>query len=343
MVSTLVRYTPTNRVLDLACLNSADYELIGSLHNEIGRGDRTLICLQAGSGDAGEMYIRLRGGQYWAVHFAGGGHGSHEVARESDEHRQQKDYWQRAAQDAGYEASTEHSTGRGTILDVAITGPRKTGVEIQHSYGKMKVVKARTTKSFRAGWLPVWFLDTDRRPDWYHHVPSVNSNPRSWSSLPPRRAATAVGLTKFTATKCLPGEFDRCPAGHRRACGGWHPQREPWGGLTVDDVAERVPAEQIVPMRDSRGFVHLVSPESLLLYTNLTESDATYLPTGKGPRSGLPSRTTPCTNPHLQPSPPTHCACGQAIYPLGKLRRVREDLCERCRITLGLPSPYLPL
>jgi hypothetical protein len=60
-----------------------------------------------------------------------GGHGSHAIALESDEHRRQKDYWCRAAEDAGYRVSTEFHTGGGTILDVAIDGPRQTGVEIQ--------------------------------------------------------------------------------------------------------------------------------------------------------------------------------------------------------------------
>jgi hypothetical protein len=107
--------------------------------------------------------------------------------------------WCRAAEDAGYRVSTEFHTGGGTILDVAIDGPRQTGVEIQHSYVKSGVVKACTTKSFRIGWLPVWFLDTDTRPPWFHQVPALNCNRLTWSSLPPPRAATALGLTTFSA------------------------------------------------------------------------------------------------------------------------------------------------
>jgi hypothetical protein len=108
--------------------------------------------------------------------------------------------------------STEFHTGGGTILDVAIDGPRQTGVEIQHSYVKSGVVKACTTKSFRIGWLPVWFLDTDTRPPWFHQVPALNCNRLTWSSLPPPRAATALGLTTFSASSArqarshLPGD-----------------------------------------------------------------------------------------------------------------------------------------
>ena len=177
-MSTLVRYTPENRVLDLATLSRGDYAIISSLHGTIKRGERILICLQAGvSADTAEMHIRLIGGKFWAVHFAGGGHGGHEIALESDEHRRQKDYWHRAAEDAGHRASTEYNTGGGTILDVAIDGPRRTGVEVQHSYVKVSVVKSRTTKSFKAGWLPVWFLDSDR--------PGSTTSPRSAATASP--------------------------------------------------------------------------------------------------------------------------------------------------------------
>jgi hypothetical protein len=68
------------------------------------------------------MFIRLSRGMYWAVHFAGGAHGAHEISIETDEHRRQKDYWHRAAEDAGYRASKEFPTGGRTILDVAIDG-----------------------------------------------------------------------------------------------------------------------------------------------------------------------------------------------------------------------------
>lgn len=340
-VSTWVRYTPEDRELDLSRLARADYDLISSLHGKIDKGDGTLICLQAPNDQAtGEMYVRKARGMYWAAHFPGEGHGFHEIAVESDEHRRQKDYWYRAAQDAGYEASKELRTGRGTVLDVAILGARHIGVEIQHTYNKTAAVKARTTKSFTAGWLPVWFLDSDRRPDWFHEVPSVASNPLPWSNLPPRRAATALGLSRFVAERCAHGIFDLCPAGHRRPCGQWHPKREPWGGLTVDDVAEQVPAVQIVPMRDTSGHVHLTSPRCARLYNELSGHDCDYEPTSRGPRSGLRGQPRKCINPHRRRQRDT-CTCGTPIYPLAQLVRA-ADVCEPCRIQLGLPRPHLP-
>ncbi|MFI0470179.1 hypothetical protein ACH347_39445 [Saccharopolyspora sp. 5N102] len=344
-MSTLVRYTPEDRDLDLANLSSRDYTLICSLHGTIARGQRTLICLQASrdEDDAAEMFIRMHNGRYWAAHFTGSGHGSHTIAVESDEHRRQKDYWRRAATDAGYQASTEFHTGGGTILDVAIAGPRRTGVEIQRSYSKASSVKSRTTKSYKSGWLPVWFLDTDTRPPWFHHVPAVNCNRISWGELPPRRAATALGLTKFSPLKCTAGAFNTCPDGYKRPCGRWHPKREPWRGLTVDDVAAMAPAEQIVPMRESSGHVRLIPPESLVLYRELTGLAGDYTPGQHGPPAKTPTRSAECANPVHERQEPKRCACGETIYPLTRLVRVRNDVCERCRIELGLSAPHLPM
>lgn len=344
-MSTLVRYTPEDRILDLAKLSRSDYELICSLHGNVVRGRGILICLQSSANDnAAEMFIRLTKGKYWAVHFSGGAHAEpHEISVETDEHRRQKDYWHRAAEDAGYHASQEFRTGGGTILDVAIHGPRRTGIEVQHSFLATRLAKARTTKTYRAGWLPVWFLDSDRTPDWFDRVPALGCNSMPWSSLPPRRAATvARGLTRFTPLKCTPGAFDPCPAGRKRPCGQWHPKREPWGGLTVDDVAEMVPAERILPMRDAKERVYLVSPDSLDLYRSLTGLTGNYAPGKPDSHGKTPPHTTQCANPGHDQQTPTHCACGQEIYPLTQLVRVRDDICERCRIKLGLPTPHLP-
>lgn len=342
-MSTLVRHTPDDRVVDLANLSQGDYELISALHGAVKRGQRTLICLQSPeSDDAAEMFIRLRGGKYWAVHFAGGAHGPHELALESDEHRRQKDYWHRAAEGAGYRASKEFRTTNGTILDVAIEGPRRTGIEVQHSSIEVKLAKARTTKSYRAGWLPVWFLDSDNRPPWFHQVPALSCNRISWGALPPPRAATAVGLTKFTPLRCTPGAFQTCPEGRKRPCGAWHPNREPWPGLTVDDVAGLVPAEQILPMRDTRGHVHLVSPASLALYRELTGRPGDYVPGNPRASGDKAPRTTHCANPVHERQTPTHCSCGQQIYTLRHLKRARDDICDGCRIKLGLPAPHMP-
>ena len=104
-----------------------------------------------------------------------------------------------------------------------------------------------------------------------------------------------------------------------------------------------VPAKQIQPMRDTRGDVHLVSPTSLQLYRDLTGLPGDYTPSTRRVHRTKQPATTPCINPnHSHRNTPTHCACGQQIYQLTHLKRVRDDLCERCRINLGLPPPHLP-
>ncbi|WP_020639685.1 hypothetical protein [Amycolatopsis balhimycina] len=183
-MSTLVLYTPQNRLLDLTKLTERDFALISSLQYTIKRGHRTLLCQRASLEDEGaEMFVRLKNGRYAAVHFRGSEcTQTHEIAVESPERRRQKDYWQRAAEDAGYRTSQEVRTGAGTILDVAIDGPRRTGIEVQHSQLQSQLAKSRTTKSFRAGWLPVWFLDSDRTPPWFHEVPALGSRRAWWVS-----------------------------------------------------------------------------------------------------------------------------------------------------------------
>lgn len=290
-MTTYVRYGPEDRIIDLASLSVPDYELIASLHCNIRSGDGTLICLQRTAGN-GEMRIFMRGGKYWAAHFAGGAHGDHVVALESDEHKRQKEYWYRAAGDAGYEAGKEVRSGNGTILDVAIVGPVKTGIEVQHSHEKVPLVKARTTKSFRAGYTTVWFSDQDSKPPWFHLVPSLGCNRLPWHEMmPARRAATATGLRQVEAVRCVVGAFARCPEGRIRPCGAWHPQPVPWRGLTVDDVARLVPAGEAVPLLGRNDFVYLVPPASADLYRTLTGRTGSYEPGGK-PRSKMSSRAS---------------------------------------------------
>jgi hypothetical protein len=337
-MSTLVRYTQEDRVLDLANLSQRDYERVTSLYREAGHGRGKIVCLESlTNDDPTEMFIRLIDGNYWAAHFAGCAHGNHPIAAETDEHRRQKDYWHRAAVDAGLPAVVDFNTPVGTIFDVAIKGESQTGIAVQHSYIETTVAKNRTTRSYRAGWLPVWFVDSDRRPPWFHRVPTMACNPMSWRRLPHPRTATALGLSIFSSQRCTPGAFGRCPAGHKRPCGRWHPKREPWGGLKVDDVAALLPARQILPMRDAQGYVHLVSPESLARYRELTGLAGDYAPSTSDLPPGTPTPTTASES-----RTPTHCACGQEIYPLTQLVRARDDLCERCRIKEGLPAPHFP-
>jgi hypothetical protein len=75
------------------------------LHQKIHQGDRVLLCLIPSTAGHDEMFIQKRRVKYYAVHFSGGGH-RHEVSFESDEHKRQKEYWHRAATDAGFPSET---------------------------------------------------------------------------------------------------------------------------------------------------------------------------------------------------------------------------------------------
>lgn len=138
--------------------------------------------------------------------------------------------------------------------------------------------------------------------------------------------------------KCEPGAFTQCPGGKRRACGSWHPQREPPGGLTVDDVAAMIPAREIVPMRDAKKNVHLVLPSGLELWEQLTGRSGEYQPNAAHART--PIATELCHSPRHNADEPLFCPCGQALLPLVQLERV-VAVCEACRIKRRLPAPRL--
>lgn len=319
-MTTYVRYGPEGRDIDLARLSAADYELIASLHGNIRRGDRILVCLQPTAGN-GEMRIFMRGERYWAAHFAGGAHGDHMVALESDEHKRQKEYWLRAAEDAGYEAENEVRSGNGTVIDLGIDGHVRTGVEIQHSPITVPAVKTRTTKSFRAGYTTVWFSDWDKSPPWFHRVPSLGCNRLPWDEmLPQRRAATATGLRLIEAVKCVVGAFPKCPEGGWRPCGMYHPKPVPWLGLTVDDVAQMVPAGEAVPLAGKSGFVYLVPVASADRYRELSGRSGLYEPGGK-PKPKTSSRAS------VVCASPAHEELAPAAHPLGDWERCRT--CQR--------------
>ena len=334
-MTTYVRYSPEDRVLNLANLSQADFELIRSLCGQIYRGDRTLLSLQSTTEGNDELHIRHRDNKYWAAHFPGGGHGGHEVSVETPEHRRQKEYWSRAGQEAGFESAFEVSTGNGTILDVAIKGPQRTGVEVQRSGITRTLAKTRTTKSLNAGWLPLWFADSDRTPPWFHKIPSVGCNKISWDGLPPRRAATATGLRKLEAVRCVVGAFDTCPDRRKRPCGRFHPKPTPWGGLTVDDVAAMVPAKEIVPLQVRRDSIFLVPHHALDFFRELTGRDGRYDPS-RPDNSDSPGRQLQqeCQNPAHDT--PRYCLeCGQLLL----FNRPGRKYCQGCR-DLPMTSAY---
>lgn len=338
-MTTRVLYVPDNRELDLSRLSEGDYQTIASLRGEIGRGDRVLLCLEPAVPGHDEMFVRRRDGKYYASHFAGGGHGSHRIARESDEHKRQREYWHRAGDDAGYRSDTEFTTRTGSVLDVAIHGPTRTGVEVQRSRITVSTVSDRTARSHRAGWLSLWFTAAERLPKWFHRVPSVGCNHIRWDNLPPRGSAVATGLRRVGTAKCTVRNFDRCPS-DRRHCGGDHAKLEQWHGLTLDHVAALVPAGKAVPLVTAGGTVYLVPPEDLEVHESLTGDSARYTP-GRPPGADRSSSTPTDRHnaAHLAESGVECEGCGGRLL----WRRPGRVLCERCDPIMRLPTSPYPL
>lgn len=294
-MTTLARYVPEDRVLDLSKLALVDYRLVADLHGKIERGQRLLLCLETG-GDP-ELYIRKSGGKYWACHYPGGAHGRHEVALMSDEHRRATDYIVRAADDAGYRTATEVTTSNRTRLDAVIFGNRVAGAEVQWSHIGTPDARTRTTKSLRAtalvgtaaqdlaeGVLPVWFSPSGGRPDWLYRVPTVEAPTASWAFLPRRRAVMAAGVREVLIERCRPGgPFQNCPKRKKNFCGGFHPwarvrtNDETKGALTLDDVFTMVPGRRLVPI-NYHDYVYLVDAESAAKYKEFTTMPGSLTP-----------------------------------------------------------------
>lgn len=289
-MTTYVRFAPEDRVLDLSELSQVDYDLVAGLRGNIDRGDGTLICLMPG-GQNGEMYIRrVADDIYRAVHFPGGAHGPHPVTLETVEHRRQKEYWARAAEDNGFSAIQEVPVRGAGVMDVTISGGAvATDIEVQHSPIPETTVKTRTTRYARAGFLPVWFNDAGGRPTWLNEVPALGCNPRPWDVLPSRRAVTATGLGVLRLVTCdiSVTEFNgRCPDTGNRPCGRRHPVVAAGRvGVTVDDVAGMIPSEQLVPLRYRTGAVLLVSPGDFARYQDSTGGLGAWYPGSKAVKS----------------------------------------------------------
>lgn len=324
-MTTLARYTPENRTIDLARLSSDDYRLITSLHGQIGRDDEVLLCVNAPAGDD-KMYVRKVGDRFFAVHFPGGAHGEHAISAESAEHRCQKEYLARGTEShRGLTADLENRTSHGRARhDVAILGGLiQVGLEAQRGQQAPHVVKRRTTESYNEDWRRLWFNGESR--DTPHSglvVPHYWCN-LDWSTLPPRNAATAVGVGRLHAAKCIPAEFDRCPETGRRQCGKWHPKRTAHRGLVVDDIGPMAALAELKPIA-MKTHVQLVPASDFGLYQELT-GRGEWIP-GQRRRSQTAAQglERECAREHVLPT--TCHRCGQKLL----LIRPGRTICDRC-------------
>ena len=293
-----IRYVPYGSVLDLSEPDLGQIQDILQHHHRqserpglgFSKENPAFICLDhEGSTNPG-LFLQKRGGAWFAIHYdAGDCRSEHRLpGLMSDEHKRQTEYWARAAQDAGWHVELEHALPTGTRPDALIRGPVLTGVEVQRSAMTASGAVTRTSKAADADVTDVWFTAGKRTPKWLWRVPTVLSyelgidrpldDEHTWDTMPPRRAVTAAGLRKLEPVKCTMVNFNRCPYG-RNWCGRYHPRPRFWSGLTVDDVAARLPAGEMKPLRfwgvtmlqsRRRDAVFLVSPADFARYEELT-------------------------------------------------------------------------
>lgn len=274
----LVTHVPTGSELDLSDPNYGHpdgREIVRSLHGNMSRSDPQLLCAKHGS----PLYLQMRPvhkgsneRQLWGIHFDGSE--SHRPSSGmSDEHKRQTEYLVRAGESAGFRTDTEVRLPTKVRPDAIIYGQEDIAVEVQRSHLTRSAAISRTKKAVAGGVsTSIWFSDRDASspPTWFFGVPSISMNQLPWDVLPePRSATVTTGLRIVKAVRCKFPEYNKCPKTRRKPCGGYHPQHDPWMGMTLDDVAERSPLGEIIPIRFLGKEIILVSRQSKALYDEL--------------------------------------------------------------------------
>jgi hypothetical protein len=348
----MIRHVPTGIELDLGRADLGHPEGRAILERHYRQSEQyrpqfnakspAFMCLKHDRGISAGMFLQRHGGNWWANHYKTSSCKSMQVPEPmSDEHKRQVDYWVRAAEDAGWPVERERALPTGTRPDALIRGDVDTGIEVQRYAMTASAAVTRSRKAQRDNVLDVWFTNRTPAPKWTYRVPSVTEAGLPWDVVPPRGSALAAGLRVIAPVRCSVEHFPRCPETGRRRCGKNHPKDEPWRGLTVDDVAARVPGRQIVPMqfrRNSRSHdVFLVSPASLALYEEMTGRIAalTLGPVAESVPPTLPAGEVECRND--QPDDPAAIRCYRcrenAVGPGG-------ILCPLCRLDIEASSGY---
>jgi hypothetical protein len=312
-----ILYVPERLELDPSLPDLGHVEGAAVLQRHYRQGERAgpefnkdrpaFICLTHKGGTNPGLYLKNADGQWWAAHYERGECRDQRLpapaAPLSDEHKRQAEYWARAAEDAGWRVDLEYSPSASTGPDALIHGPVLTGVEVRRSEMAAASVVRRTAKAAEASVTSVWYSGRSGSPGWAWRVPTVlprelgvdrpaddeAASDETWAAMPPRRAVAAAGLRVLRTVKCAVGNIDRCPYG-RNWCGLHHPRPVPWSGLVVDDVAAKMPAGEIVPLRfwgvkmlgnRRRDAILLVSPADFALYEEMTgwSGSVSYRPT----------------------------------------------------------------
>ena len=173
----------------------------------------------------------------------------HVPVGKSPQHQWQQDYYARAANDAGWAAEQE-VTLPGTRADLILAGPAgRFAIEVQHSALSVPGVRARSRKMLSVGVPSIWSAD-HKNPAWAFKVPHVETNEPPYGTAPRGSWTVSTGPRRVRPTKCVSGgALERCWMPRARDfCNGWHATFEPIAGLRVDDIAQRIPAGELVPL-----------------------------------------------------------------------------------------------
>ena len=276
-MSTRAFYHLREMLVDLADLPTDLYNEIASLHGHIDPPPAPPVLTCEGNGDP--MYVyRHQLGRYFARHYKGGnpdGH-SHRIATMSDGHRRLAEYSERAGVDSPAVTHTkiEHSTGNGTRLDLALFGENPVGFEIQRSSLSRAAAKARTAKSFDAGWPTAWVTDREKDPDWADHVPTARLTLRGvWDEGMPARNTAKVIISDLSRERDRSSRY------------GWRYKRRPRTVL-LDELAYLMPAGEIIPVAiGTKGFTVLAYENAKEVIDSCTYPGASqWRPTPDTPR-----------------------------------------------------------
>jgi hypothetical protein len=351
-----IRYVPEAIELDLAepDLGHPDGHQILERHYhqsnqprpEFNRHRPAFVCLRHAAGTNPGLYLKKINGHWWAVHYESSSCDSIRVpAPMSDAHRRQVEYWARAAEDAGWRVELGARLAAGTRPDALIRGPVPTSIEIQRDAMTAPAAVARSRKAQLGEVLDVWFSSRTPAPKWTFRVPSVLELGLPWDVVPPRRTAAAAGLRVIEPVRCSQENFRRCPETQGRQCQQHHPRERPWRNVLIDDVAARVPAGEIVPMRFRRSSrshdVYLVPPSSLELYEELTGTEAGLSlgrdePAAAAAPAARAAGHADCRSDQAGLLPAVRCfRCGEAAAGPGGV------LCPGCRHDIEARNGYL--
>jgi hypothetical protein len=294
-----IRYVPGNIVPDLSepglgCPDGLDilqhhYRQGARRDLGISKANPAFVCLTHEGGTNPGLFLQKRGGRWWAIHYESGECSSCRLpAPMSDEHKRQTEYWARAAQDAGWRVELEHALATGTRPDALIHGPVMTSIEAV--VGDDRLARGRpdregcqcgrhrrlVQRSVRAPEVGLAGADGTapgaghrRRPGRLHNVADAAAPARRRRRRASRAADAQVHAGELRPLPVRPQLVRPLP-----------PAAGPVGGLTVDDVAARLPAGELRPLRfwgitmlagsRHRDAVFLVSPADFDLYEELT-------------------------------------------------------------------------